>query len=80
MEVQPLVLLRKRAKKKKKRLALETEVSALTPEGNWLLPNSWQLTFWAMVECRKAKHTNQPLMSILLVFLKITFQFNKQGN
>lgn len=48
------------------------EVSALMPEGNWLLPNRWQLTFWAMVECRKAKHTNQPLnqMYIHLVFLK----------
>jgi hypothetical protein len=50
------------------------------PEGNWLLPNRWQLTFWATVEFRKAKHTNQPLVYIHLVFLKTTFPFNQQGD
>lgn len=59
---------------------METGSLCPDPEGNWLLPNSWQLTFWAVVECRKAKHTNQPLMYIRLVFLKITFRFNKQGD
>lgn len=75
MEVQPLVQLRKKGGWQWK-----LEVPALVPEGNWLLPNRWQLTFWAMVECRKAKHTNQLLVSIHLVFLKITFRFNKQGD
>lgn len=56
------------------------EVSALTPEGNWLLPISGQLTFWAMVECQKAKRTKQPLVYIHLVFLKITFPVNKVGD
>lgn len=72
MEVQPLVLLR--------RLAVETGSLCPTPEGNWLLPISGQLTFWAMVECQKAKHTKQPLVYIHLVFLKITFLFNDVGD